>query len=256
MRHIDVTQPSPARVYDAALRGNDNYDVDRAALAAIMQVAPEIPELASDNRQFLRRAVEHACALGIRQFLDLGSGLPTADNVHQIAGRAAPGSRVVYVDNDPTVLAHAQALLAGDPNTAYVQADARNTAAVLGAPDTRRLLDLSQPVAVLLVALLHFVPDEDDPAGIVAAYMGAVPSGSVLVISAVTSDGVPATTIKTITSAYGAAPPTLRTTDQIHGLFGGLPLEPPGRLVDVGQWPTGDGPVRTLRGLAGVARKP
>jgi len=158
---VDPAVPTAARIYDYLLGGQDNFAADRAAARHLAELSPEIGQVARANRAFLGRAVRFLAAeAGIRQFLDLGAGLPTNGNVHQVAEAAAAGARVVYVDNDPSVLAHAQALTSGD-RTAVIQADLRDPAAILAHPDTGRLIDLTQPLAVLFVAVLHFVPDPD-----------------------------------------------------------------------------------------------
>src|SRR6201991_3158168 len=159
---VDVTVPSVARMYDYLLGGKDNFPADREAAAHIAQLSPNAKEIARANRAFLGRAVATAAAEGgIRQFLDIGTGLPTQENVHQVAGRVSPGSRVVYVDFDPIVLVHARALLAETADTIVVQGDMRDPEAVLGHPEIPRHLDFGQPLAVLMVAVLHFIPDDD-----------------------------------------------------------------------------------------------
>ncbi|MFC5823062.1 SAM-dependent methyltransferase [Nonomuraea insulae] len=180
---VDTTRPSIARAYDVVLRGKDNFEVDRAFVREIVKVIPEIYDVATYNRQMLGRGVRFLIDQGIRQFLDLGSGLPTVENTHQVAQRANPESRVVYVDNDPMVLAHGRALLAADERTAVVTSDLRDPAAILGDKAVEGFLDLDQPVGVMLVGILHHLHDSEDPRGIVEAYMDAVPSGSYLFIT-------------------------------------------------------------------------
>ena len=181
---IDTSKPHPARMYNAYLGGNDNYPADRAAVRQIMRVFPEVRAMAVANRAFMQRAVRFLAAeAGIRQFLDIGTGIPSAGNVHEVAGRAAPDARVVYVDNDPIVHVHANALLTGSGTTGIVLADLRDPAAILAHPSLRELIDFTRPVALLLVAILHFVKDEEDPAGIVASLRDALPDGSYLVLS-------------------------------------------------------------------------
>ena len=173
-----------ARIYDYLLGGKDNYAADRAAVDAVLKVAPEMGFTARANRAFLGRAVRYLAAeAGIRQFLDIGTGIPTAGNTHQVAQAVAPESRVVYVDYDPVVLAHARALLTSSEAgaTEYIDADLRDTGTILG--QAARLLDFTQPVAVTLLLILHAIPDSDDPHAIVARLMDAVPSGSYLAIS-------------------------------------------------------------------------
>ena len=165
---IDSSRPHPARRYDYWLGGKDNFQADREAAEAIAAVFPSIRTAARENRAFMQRAVRFLAAeAGIRQFLDIGTGLPTADNVHEVAQGVAPEARVVYVDNDPLVLVHARALLTSSPEgtTAYIDADARDPEKILADPVVRNSLDFAQPIALLLVALLHFVEDEEDPWG-------------------------------------------------------------------------------------------
>jgi hypothetical protein len=180
---IDTSKPHPARMYDAYLGGNDNYPVDREAVREVVRLYPEVRSIALANRAFLQRAVRFlAGEAGIRQFLDIGTGIPSAGNVHAVAGRAAPGARVVYVDNDPIVHVHANALLTGTGTTSIVLADLRDPRAILAHPEVRKLIDFTEPVALLLVAILHFIKDEEDPAGIVATLRDALAPGSYLVL--------------------------------------------------------------------------
>ncbi len=188
---IDMTRPHPARRYDYWLGGKDNFQADRDAAEAIAAVFPSIRTAARENRAFMQRAVRFLAAeAGIRQFLDIGTGLPTANNVHDVAQGIAPESRIVYVDNDPLVLTHARALLTSSDEgaTAYIDADVRNPEKILSDPAVQNTLDLSQPVALLLVAILHFIEDDDDPYGIVKRLFSALPAGSYLVLSHATFD--------------------------------------------------------------------
>lgn len=183
---IDFERPCVARVYDYLLGGSHNFAVDRAAADRYLARVPEIAAAVRANRSFLRRAVRHATDAGVRQFLDLGSGLPTAGNVHE----AAPEARVVYVDSEPAAVAHGRTMLAGaSDRVAMLHADLRDVDAVLGAPQVRELLDLDRPVGVLLVGVLHFVPAGEDLAGLVGKYRVAMAPGSHLVVSAATEDG-------------------------------------------------------------------
>ena len=171
---LDTSRPHPARVYDYLLGGKSNFAADRALAEKMLQGAPDLRIAARENRAFLGRAVQYlAGEAGVRQFLDIGTGLPTADNVHEVAQRIAPESRVVYADNDPMVLAHARVLLASAPEgrTAYVHADLRDPAQILTDPQVRDVLDFDRPIALVLVAVLHFLPDEDKPAEVVAALL-------------------------------------------------------------------------------------
>ncbi|MGK5678299.1 SAM-dependent methyltransferase [Actinoplanes sp. URMC 104] len=191
---VDTTVPHPARRYNYWLGGKDNFAADRESADAIEAAFPHIRTAAVENRRFLQRAVrllsrEH----GIRQFLDIGTGLPTADNTHEVAQGIAPESRVVYVDNDPLVLTHARALLTSDPRgrTAYIPADLREPEQILGHPDLTATLDLREPVAVMLIAVLHFVHDDEQANAAIATLMRAVPPGSFLALTHATADFLP-----------------------------------------------------------------
>jgi SAM-dependent methyltransferase len=234
---IDITVPTTARMYDFWLGGHDNFSADRAAALAVSEVAPETPLVAVENRKFLRRAVRYLAAeAGIAQFLDIGTGLPTQGNVHQVAQAVNPGARVVYVDNDPMVLAHSRALKTGG-NTAVIEADLREPGAILNHPSTRTLMDFSQPLAVLLVAVLHFISDSDDPYAIVAAICDALPPGSYLVLSHATG-GIRGGSAAKVAEHYRknvASGTTLRSRDEILRLLAGLEFVEPG-LVQVPYW--------------------
>jgi S-adenosyl methyltransferase len=258
---IDLDRPSAARVYDFYLGGFHNFAADREMGRQAIQMWPDLPEIMRANRGFLRRAVEFLVDAGVRQFLDLGSGIPTVGNVHEVAQRLAPDTRVVYVDNDPVAVEHSRAILAGNDLTAVVQADLRDPEAVLADPGVRGLLDIDRPLAVLMVAVLHFVPDEDDPAGLVARFREAVPSGSYLALSHA-SAGEQADRAAEHRGLYRrtATPMTMRTTEQGLTLFDGWELVEPG-VVYLPEWrpepgtPPVDRPER-MPGLAGVGRKP
>jgi hypothetical protein len=256
-RGVNVEEPSAARVYDYLLGGKDNYAADRRAAGAIVSIWPETRDLAVDNREFLSRAVYFLAAeAGVDQFLDLGTGLPTQDNVHQVAQRANPAAHVVYVDDDPIVGSHAQALLVGDGQTEFLTADIRFPETVLTAPQTRKMIDFSRPVAVLMVAVLHFIAA--DPAGLVAQYVDALPSGGYLALSHLTSEGASDELRATVDAVYRDAPAPLhfRTREEIEAMFCGLPLEEPG-LVDVPLWrPRRFRSLGPMRILGGLARKP
>ncbi|MEV5568932.1 SAM-dependent methyltransferase [Spirillospora sp. NPDC052269] len=250
----DTARPSPARVYDYLLGGHDHLDIDRAAAEAVLKVEPDARESPRRNRDFLGRAVRHLAGLGVDQFLDIGSGLPTAENVHHVAQSVNPDARVVYADNDATVLEQANALLSGDDRTAFVHADVRDPAALLADP-ALALLDLDRPVAVLLVAVLHFVADADGPSGLVETLLASVAPGSHLVISHVTDESTTPELRAAIHETYANAPAPLylRPRTEIEALFGGRPLIAPG-LVDVQDWRPAErlAPAR-LRLLGGVA---
>jgi hypothetical protein len=257
---IDTTKAHPARMYDYYLGGKDNYPADKEAAAEVIRRTPEIRDLARANRDFLRRAVRFlAGEAGIRQFLDIGTGIPTAGNVHEVAGEIAPGARVVYVDNDPIVNVHANALLTGRGTTGIVLADLREPAAILSHPTVRQLIDFSEPVALLMIAVLHFISEEEDPAGIVATLRDALAPGSYLAVSHATND-YRREAASSAMSVYNRAtsPVTLRSHNQIARLFAGWDLVEPG-LVQTPLWrPDGDLPLNMDKMwlYSGVARLP
>jgi hypothetical protein len=256
---FDPYVPHPARVYNAWLGGKDNYAADRDAANEVIRHSPQVIAGALANRHFLARVVRLLAGHGIRQFLDIGTGLPAPDSTHEVAQQAAPECRIVYVDNDPLVLAHARALLTSTPEGTcdYIDADLRDTATILG--QAARTLDFAQPAAVLLLALLHFVPDTGDPASTVKALAAGLAPGSYIAISHLTADFAPATVTAGV-AAYNTLVPqslTPRTRTQITGLFAGLPLLPPG-VVPVTGWHPGirDPSPPTHDLYAGVARTP
>jgi hypothetical protein len=236
---IDTTVPTPARMYDFWLGGHDNFAVDRAAALAVSEAVPEIKLMALENRKFLRRTVRYLAAeAGIVQFLDIGTGLPTQGNVHQVAQQVNPDARVVYVDNDPMVLAHSRALKTGG-KTAVIEANLRDPAAVLNHPRTLELIDFRQPLAVLLVAVMHFIGPDDDPHGIVGFLREAMAPGSYLVVSHV-AEGILNGDSDTRTAErfyqQNVAPgSTLRSRDDILRFFTTMELVEPG-LVQVPYW--------------------
>jgi O-methyltransferase involved in polyketide biosynthesis len=250
-----------ARVYDYVLGGKDHYPADRAAAEAMLGMFPEIGNMARANRAFLTRAIRHVARHGVDQFIDLGAGLPTSPNTHETARRIMPGARVAYVDHDPMVLAHARALLAVDDGISVVAGDLRDPAAILASPVLRTLIDFHQPVCVLLVSVLHFLPAGDADA-VVAAVKDLMAPGSYLIISAGTSTGTDPALITQVQAAYGdTAQVTGRSEAEITAWFDGLLLARPG-LVDVWSWrPDGARltrrpPQARARFLAGVALKP
>jgi SAM-dependent methyltransferase len=257
---LDPSVPHPARVYAYWLGGKDHYPADRAAADEVAGHRPQVAAGARANRAFLVRAVRYLAAEhGIRQFLDIGTGLPAPGATHQTAQQVDPACAVVYVDHDPLVLTYARALLTPTPpgRCAYIHADLRDTRTVLA--QASRTLDFAQPVAVLLLAVLHFLPDADDPAGAVAQLAAALAPGSFVVISHLTSDFAP-TQVEAGVAAYNAAVATTvvpRTHAQVTGLFGGLPLVAPG-VVPVTEWrPAAGLPHRHAADLhAGMARIP
>jgi S-adenosyl methyltransferase len=255
--------PNVARMYDYMLGGKDNYPADRAAAKRTFMVLGEdvVRGTVLQNREFLVRAVRYlATELGFRQFLDIGTGLPTMNSVHEITQEIAPDSRVVYVDNDPVVLAHARNMLNGVPGTMIANHDLRDPWSITGDTSIRSVLDFDQPIAVLLIAILHFVAEADDPAGIVSALMAEVPPGSCLVISHLTADHY--AQADKAADVYEDTTPGLhlRSRADIRAMFGGLPLLPPGELSYIADWhPDQDTPPVTAPGgsslWCGAARK-
>jgi hypothetical protein len=259
---FDVSVANPARMWNYWVGGKDHFAADRKAAEEVLEALPSMPVLARLTRLFLIDAVHQLAAdNGIRQFLDIGTGLPTADNTHDVAQRAAAESRIVYVDNDPVVLSHARALLTSslEGKTDYLDADLRDVGAILAG--AARTLDLRRPVAVLLVAVLHFIPDADDPYGVVARLMDAVPSGSYLVLSHGASDIQPEAVAEMMRryNDLSSATLTLRSRAQVARFFDGLDLIGPG-MVPIAQWgqpgPPGDSAGSGLAGYCGIARKP
>ncbi len=237
---LDTTRPHPARVYDHLLGGKDNFAADREFAARVQAAFPSAKLAAVENRAFMARAVSYlAGEVGVRQFLDVGTGLPTSPNVHEVAQAAAPESRVVYVDNDPIVLVHARALLTSAPEgaTAYVDADLRDPDRILADPELHATLDLSRPVALTLIAVLHFVTDDMDPYGIVGRLVGALPSGSYLAISHGTFDPIPPEQLARMRQLQASTdqPFRPRTRDEVEHFFAGLELLEPG-IVPVAEW--------------------
>lgn len=261
--NIDTRQPSVARGYDYMLGGTENYEVDRRAAEALEDMFPGTYALARNNRRYLERVVRYlAGECGIRQFIDHGTGLPTQNNVHQVAQSVAPGSRVVYVDIDPVVLAHGhvKALLAEDKSTAFIEADACDTDVILSHPDTRRLINFDEPVAALYISFFHCIPDARDPLGIVRQLMGRLVSGSYLAISHLVSND-PQTREKITGFMLGASGGNwgrVRREDEVQAFFEGLEIIKPG-LVNVNDWrPDGREEEQTSGWVeyGGLARKP
>ena len=266
---IDTSRPHPARVYDALIGGSNNFPADRETVARVLQKSPHARVAPRENRAFLGRAVRFLTAeAGLRQYLDIGSGLPATNSVHEVAQAIAPSSRIVYVDNDPLVLVHARALLtsaprANDPRgrTAYIQADARDPEAILTAPATVEVLDFSQPVGLLLVGLLHLMADADSPAEIVATLLDALPSGSYLVASHLTTEHDRERTAAGQAVMRDAGITMQKRDSDVFAAmaFTGLELVPPG-VVLVPEWrPTSDAPrpaPAEVNIYGGVARKP
>ncbi|MEE1940707.1 SAM-dependent methyltransferase [Streptomyces sp. TRM 70361] len=241
---IDTSRPHPARMYDYYLGGSDNYEVDREAAERLMSMTPDVRVSARANRDFLGRAVrtvvrEH----GIRQIIDVGTGIPTSPNTHELARSVSPDVRVVYVDNDPIVAAHADAKLLNSGNAEFVLADIRRPEEILEAPAVRELIDFDQPVALLLIAVLHFVGDAEDPAGVVSALSGALPSGSCLVLTHATLDFHEEWEVDERADVYKNATAQLSLRDRagILPFFDGFELVDPG-LVQLSRWRPDDPP--------------
>jgi S-adenosyl methyltransferase len=262
-REIDTSRPHSARVYDYMIGGKNHFEADREAARNILAVLPTGNIGPRENRGFLSRAVRYlAGEAGIRQFLDIGTGLPTTSNVHEVAQEVAPSAHIVYVDNDPLVLVHAQALLTSAPEgrTAYIEEDLRNPEAILDHPVTREVLDFTRPLALIIAGVLHFVVDEEKPAEIVATLVGALPPGSYFVASHISPEHSPQGTKAAQRSMRGAGiAMQTRESDEFARLaFAGLDLVPPG-VVLVSEWrsdQTGPRPTPAEVGCyGGVARK-
>jgi O-methyltransferase involved in polyketide biosynthesis len=252
---FDTTRPNIARVWDFWLGGKDNFAADRELAQKMLAIHPVSAQMARENRQFLGRAVSYVAARSVRQFIDVGAGLPTALNTHDIARRVDPDARVAYVDNDPIVISHARSLLAKSPGVIAVPGDIRDSGRILADAGLAELIDMAEPACVILSAVLHFV-DAGTARDVAAAFAGAIAPGSYLIISVgsgTQSEG------DNFTSAYTAARIYIHSPEEIHSFFGGLELVPPG-VVSVRGW-YGDGPEtnlkpRTATFLGGVARKP
>jgi hypothetical protein len=255
--------PHSARIYDYLLGGKDNYAADREAAATIVKGWEHLPISMRANRNFMARVAHHLAAeLGIRQFLDIGTGLPTAPNLHEIAQSVAPESRIVYVDNDPIVLAHARALLTSTPEgtSVYLDADLRDPQAIMGSAKLAATLDLSRPVALSLIAILHFVVDDKDAQDIIDQLMAPLAPGSILALSTVTADSAPEE-VNAGVAAYNAngIPTVARDKPQVERLFTGLEILEPG-VVLVNHWFPDDAaaavPDEHVHMYGGIARKP
>jgi hypothetical protein len=261
MSRFDTCVAHPARIWNYWLGGKDNYAADRAAGDHVLEAAPFVVKIARADRAFLASVVHHlATDLGIRQFLDIGTGLPAGNNTHEVAQHAAPESRIVYVDNDPIVLAHARALLTSTPEgvTAYIDADARDTGKILS--QAAQTLDFSRPVAVMLLGILLFIPDADDPWKITGQLMDALPPGSYVAISHGASD-IQAEAVAAASSRYNqhsAASVQLRTAAEFSRFFDGLELVAPG-VVPINHWLPGLPPdaqrTEALPAYAALGRK-
>ncbi|MVU83427.1 hypothetical protein GPX89_40095 [Nocardia sp. ET3-3] len=254
---VDLDRPSAARVWDFFLGGSHNFQVDRAFAREAMKQVPEGQVIARESRAFLRRAVRYLAERGVTQFLDIGSGIPTVGNVHEAAREIRPGARVVYVDNDPVAVTHSRALLQGDRDTLVLEADLRRPEEFLGDDGAGLLLDFSEPVAVLLVAVLHFIPDSDDPVGLLARIRDRLAPGSHLVIvhGSIENDGHQA-----VAEMYKRMPTplTMRDYREVLRFFDDFEMVPPG-LVRMPEWrpdPMHGSPGLRIPGYAGVGRLP
>ncbi len=259
---IDLSVPSVSRMYDYYLGGSHNFEVDRAAARRAIAAFPGLPKIMQANRAFMRRAVRYAIAEGIHQFLDIGSGIPTFGNVHEVAQAAHDQARVVYVDNDPVAVAHSRAVLAGGKGADIVAADFREPSAILSSEPVRRLLDLDRPVALLLVALLHFLDDEEKPHAALAEFGDALAPGSLLILTHASTDGGPNTPQQghAVEQVYrrSGANLVMRSGPEVARFFESFPLVEPG-LVAMPEWrPEGalddEDPI-VYTGYAGVGRK-
>ncbi|MEV0230612.1 SAM-dependent methyltransferase [Nonomuraea sp. NPDC050786] len=239
---VDPTVPSSARVYDYLLGGKDHVAVDRAVAEKLLAVAPESRMVARANRRFQVEAVRHLAEQGVRQFIDLGTGIPTSPSIHETARSVSSSCRVVYVDYDPVVRLHAQVLLADSPGLASIQADLRRPADVLADPHVSDLIDFSRPVCVLLVGVLHYVMDEEDPEGIVAAFRERMVPGSHLVLTHAMAESDPEAIAQLTKATVGTpAQARFRTREEVLRLFDGFELIGPG-LLPVQDWHIGDEP--------------
>lgn len=263
-RELNVDIPSAARAYDYLLGGSHNFGADREFANQLRQLVPWLPNIARLNRSFLRRAVKYMLSQGVRQFLDLGSGIPTVGNVHEIAQQEVPGTRVVYVDYEPVAYQHAQALLADNPDATIIEADIREPSAILQHPQTRQLLDFSAPVGLLMVGVLLFIGPQDRPDELVRTFRQALAPGSLLAISHIADEHAPPqqkAEVATLVAAYAQANEHVyvRSRDEIAAWFEGMELVEPG-LTYLPDWrPEHDAEIEDIArplGYGGVARQP
>ncbi|MFC9842277.1 SAM-dependent methyltransferase [Streptomyces sp. NPDC060223] len=260
-RSIDISVPSVSRIYDYYLGGSHNFEVDREAARKAMGFMPGLPKIMQANRAFMRRAVRFATGEGITQFLDIGSGIPTFGNVHEIAQESRPGAHVVYVDNDPVAVAHSQAVLEGNENADVLAADLLKPREILASSQVQRLIDLNRPVALLLVAILHFVEDADDPYGAVAELRDALAPGSLLVVTHASYEGIPLPqeqaegTVDVYKNIRN--PLIMRSREDVARFFEGYDMVEPG-LVPMPKWRPDTAPededAFSFSGFAGVGR--
>lgn len=264
---VDPGTPSSARLYDYVLGGTLNYESDRRAAEMVLEAAPEIRDAAWANRGFHQRAARFIADQGVTQFLDLGSGLPTVGNTHEVVQKVDPDIRVVYVDIDPLVLAHSAGILTGDRRTAMIEGDVRDPDGILGHPLVRQAINFAEPVGVMATSMFHFIDDNPGPAALTARYMAACPSGSYLAVSHATADVKPGESAERLASVARQAHQgsRLRSRDEVRAIFGGLDIVPPyeGAAPDitwVSLWGCEDEQLADTDGgrwyYAGVARKP
>jgi SAM-dependent methyltransferase len=260
---VDVNQPSISRIWDWFLDGSHNFAVDRAVAAQMLTLMPEGPRMAQASRAFLRRAVRMCVESGITQFLDIGSGIPTVGNVHEIAQSINPACRVVYVDIDPVAVSHTRQILAGNERATVLRGDLRGPAKILAAPELQRMLDLTQPVALMLIAILHFIHDSDDPLAIIREFHDALAPGSHLCIGhgSRNTEGMPRENLHSAREMYErtVAQVSLRSRPEVMALFEGWDLYLPG-VVWIPQWRPDSqiseaDAILPNAGYAGVARK-
>ncbi|MFE6042134.1 SAM-dependent methyltransferase [Streptomyces sp. NPDC056452] len=261
---IDISVPSVSRMYDFYLGGSHNFEVDREAARKAMEFMPGLPKIMQANRAFMRRAVHYATTSGISQFLDIGSGIPTFGNVHEVAQAADPEARIAYVDHDPVAVAHSQAVLEGNERTVVASADLRKPAEILESPEIRGLLDFDKPVALLLVAVLHFVEDADSPYEAVAELRESLAPGSLLVLTHASYEGIPLSeedaggTVGVYRNIRN--PLIMRSRDEVSSFFDGYEMVEPG-LVSMPDWRPENPEARAqedpfaFSGFAGVGRK-
>jgi S-adenosyl methyltransferase len=241
---VDPSRPSPARLYDYYLGGHNNFEADRRAAEALRRSLPALSDAAWANRGFHQRAAHWlATEAGLRQFIDIGSGLPTVGNTHQVVQRVDPAARVVYADIDPMVAAQSAALLAGTPNVTLITADLRDPDALLGHPAVRSMIDFTEPAGLLMTAVMHFVADGSDPWGLVARYVAALAERSYLALSHATPDGLPPIAVHAMVETYAHATEqlVLRPRAEVARFFAGMEMVPPyphatDALTFVGQW--------------------
>ncbi|MGW7415338.1 SAM-dependent methyltransferase [Streptomyces sp. NPDC054863] len=259
---IDISMPSVSRIYDFYLGGSHNFEVDREAARRAMEFMPGLPKVMQANRAVMRRAVRHALSEGVTQFLDIGSGIPTFGNVHEVAQAADPGARVVYVDHDPVAVAHSQAVLAGNDLATVIAADLRKPREILDHPELGELLDLERPVALLLVAVLHFIEDADDPQAAVATLRDALAPGSMLIVTHASFEGIPVPEEQAsgTVDVYQQikSPLIMRSHAEVDRFFDGFEMVAPG-LVPMADWrpetPVAQEDPYAFSGFAGVGRK-